>query len=151
MIGAKAGYTGGDGTAPATYYSVTNNDGRTEALRIEFDPAVLPFERLITRFFSDPRYSYRGPARSAQCKIAIWAQDEEQEATARRIGALAAEHVGDTVAENRRRRGDGAAPPVEVLAPRPWYEAEATHQLVGTPDRPDALWEAEYDRLVGYL
>ena len=82
MVSATAGYTGGDTGTPATYYSVCNFDGNSEALRIEFDPVTLSFAQLITRFFSDPRVVYRRSDQTAQCRIAIWAQDEVQEATA---------------------------------------------------------------------
>ena len=119
------GYTGGDAPAP-TYKTVCSGDGHTEALRIEFDPSVLSYSDLITRFFRDPNVRSVYGAEKPQYRTAIWAQNDEQQAIARRVG-------------------DEQGKAVPVLPAKPWYDAEEYHQhfLGDFKDFPEELWEDE--------
>ena len=50
------GYTGGESSSP-TYESVCAGDGHTEALQIEYDPAVIEYEVLLKKFWTVHGYS----------------------------------------------------------------------------------------------
>lgn len=114
MLDSRVGYTGGSTDHP-TYESVCANDGHTEALRLEFDPAVLSYEDLIAAFCDDPRVASfnGGPGLlhlgRAQYMTAIWAQDEAQAQTAERVVAASGKVV-------------------PVYAAAPWHDAEDYHQ-----------------------
>lgn len=58
-----------------TYESVCAGDGHTEAIRIEWNPQVTSYDRLLRVF----RRKYRGGSLfHTQYKAAIWFHDEEQ-------------------------------------------------------------------------
>ena len=48
-MSTRVGYTGGDTDAP-TYGSVCGGDGHTEAMKVEYDPAVISYEDLLKVF-----------------------------------------------------------------------------------------------------
>lgn len=99
------GYTGGKSSNP-TYRSVCSGDGHTEAVKLEFDPSVITYEELIERVLRGA--SERGG--KTQYMSAVWAQDEEQAAVAKRVAA------------SLRKPG------VPVLAKSAWHDAEDYHQ-----------------------
>ena len=125
VVDTWVGYTGGTTPSP-TYKTVCSGDGHTEALRVEFDPAVLSFEALITRFFKDPHVRNVYGSEKPQYRTAVWAQDDGQKATAQRVAA----EVGKQV---------------PILPRSEWYDAEDYHQhFMGEfKDFPDELWEDE--------
>ena len=104
-------------------------DGHTEALLLEYDPSVLSYEELITRYFEDPhvRHTYPGDTQKPQYMSAIWAQDEEQSSIAQRVS----NEVGKSV---------------PVLPRKEWYDAEDWHQhfLTDFKDFPDDDEDVEY-------
>ena len=124
VVDTWVGYTGGSTDSPPTYKSVCSGDGHTEALRLEYDPAVLSYEALITRFFNDPHVRSVYGTERPQYKTAIWAQNDEQKAIAERVGAAAGKHV-------------------PVLSRSPWYDAEDYHQhfMGDFKDFPEELWD----------
>jgi peptide-methionine (S)-S-oxide reductase len=113
------GYTGGDSPAP-TYDSVCDGDGHTEAIRVVFDPTVLPYDTLLAHFFdvSGTRAFKARP--KAQYKSAVWVVDETQRAIAEASIARLSAAIGD----------DGTVVTVvtEVLDFKSWADAEERHQ-----------------------
>ena len=104
------GYTGGENPSP-TYKSVCSGDGHTEALQIEYDPSVIDYEALLTKFWSEHSYSNNF---QTQYKSAIWAHSDEQ----RRI----AEET------KKAMQGKGRRVATEVFDQQPWHDAEEYHQ-----------------------
>mmetsp|Transcript_52246 Transcript_52246/g.117364 ORF Transcript_52246/g.117364 Transcript_52246/m.117364 type:complete len:129 (-) Transcript_52246:405-791(-) len=125
VVNTWVGYTGGAAPDP-TYKSVCSGDGHTEALRIEFDPETLSFERLITRYFADPHVRSTYGREKPQYRTAIWAQTREQEEIARRVGGESGKLV-------------------PILPASPWYDAEDYHQhfLGDFKDLPEERWDEE--------
>jgi len=138
VVASKVGYTGGEGegdpalaTAPLTYERVcSRNNSHTEALRLEFDPAVLNYAELVRKFSQDARVQRVQPVadgepsslRRPQTRVAVWARDAVQMRTARSI-----------------LREAGLDDRVPVLPPTAWHEAEEYHQdfLRDEKDFPD--------------
>ena len=77
------GYTGGKTRRP-TYETVCSGDGHTEAVMLEYDPAILSYAELVREFFEDPRVRdvYEPDDEAAQYRTAVWAQDAAQDAHA---------------------------------------------------------------------
>ena len=116
----EVGYTGGWKPDP-TYHDVcTDETGHAEAVRVRFDPAVIPYEQLVTAFFAmhDPTTRNRqGPDVGAQYRSAIFAETPEQEATAR------------VVLERLQAQRDGNRQIVtEIVPAADFYRAEDYHQ-----------------------
>ncbi len=114
-----SGYIGGRVDAP-TYERICDGDtGHAEAVRIEFDPAVIGFADLLDIFFAihDPTTPNRqGNDVGTQYRSAIFATTPEQEELARQ-----------TVAE-LAREGVFRAPIVtEILAAPHFWPAEPYH------------------------
>lgn len=120
VVGASVGYTGRSAVDPhsssssssppaATYDSVCDGDGNTEAVRVEFDPAVLGYEELIRRFVESPRVPNIYGPQDPQYMVAIWVASEEQREAAMRACADAGKNV-------------------PVLDATPWFDAEDRHQ-----------------------
>lgn len=99
------GYTGGSSKNP-TYRTVCRGDGHTEAVRLAYDPKVISYEEIMRLVMRDAS-THRA---KAQYKSAVWAQNEEQAAVARRV----AEKLSKSA--------------VPVLAPSEWWDAEEYHQ-----------------------
>jgi peptide-methionine (S)-S-oxide reductase len=122
----ESGYVGGHLPNP-TYARVCDGDtGHAEALRITFDPDVLPYPALLEVFFGthDPTTKDRqGHDVGSQYRSAVFAHDEAQ-ATAARAA----------IAELEREAVFGAPIVTEVTLLDPstvagtWYPAEAYHQ-----------------------
>lgn len=81
-------------------------DGHTEAIRIEYDPEKLSYERLVESFF-EKHMPFPAPA---QYKSAIWYHDDEQK--------LAAEHA------LKQRNVEH----VDLQPATKWHDAEEYHQ-----------------------
>jgi len=107
VVSTSVGYTGGTSAAP-TYKTVCANDGHTEAIKIEFDPATISYEELMQRVFQQAVPP--APRGKRQYMSAVWAIDTEQEAAAKKVAASL-------------NKAD-----VPVLAPTVWYDAEEYHQ-----------------------
>ncbi|KAJ1627476.1 peptide methionine sulfoxide reductase MsrA [Pavlovales sp. CCMP2436] len=106
VLRSRVGYTGGDTPAP-TYHSVCRGDGHIEAVRIEFDPDVLPYESLLALFLSE-RHTKKA---KRQYSSAVWTHDKAQLAAASAaISARGLEGV------------------VTVYQPSEWHDAEEYHQ-----------------------
>ncbi|MDX2064303.1 MAG: peptide-methionine (S)-S-oxide reductase MsrA [Fimbriimonadaceae bacterium] len=88
VLTTSVGYTGGTMPDP-TYHDVCEGDtGHAEAVRIEFDPAVISFEKLASQFFAlhDPTTLNRqGPDVGEQYRSAVFYTNDAQRATAERL------------------------------------------------------------------
>lgn len=114
----ESGYTGGHVPNPS-YRQVCGGDtGHAEAVRITFDPAVIPYADLLDIFLAthDPtQLNRQGNDVGPQYRSAIFPQTPAQEAEAK--AAIA------------RAQADWPAPIVTTIEPAaPWYEAEEEHQ-----------------------
>lgn len=105
VVSSSVGYVGGTTQSP-TYRSVCAGDGHTEALRLEFDPNVISYEELMRLYFSE---AYGGRSKP-QYMSAVWAQSDEQAATANKIARASAKED------------------IPVLATSQWHDAEDYHQ-----------------------
>lgn len=85
------GYTGGITKNP-TYHNVcTNKTGHAEAIQIEFDPEVVPYDKLLEVFWSvhDPTTKNRqGPDIGSQYRSMIAFHSKEQEDLAKKSKAV---------------------------------------------------------------
>lgn len=88
VLDTTVGYTGGHTQNP-TYESVcTHTTGHAEALLIEFDPDIVPYETLVKHFFRmhDPtQLNRQGPDVGDQYRSAIFYFDDEQHITAEHV------------------------------------------------------------------
>ena len=114
----ESGYTGGHADHP-TYREVCGgNTGHAEAIRVTFDPDVIPYATLLEIFFSthDPtQLNRQGNDVGTQYRSAIFPQDDSQEAAVR-AGILQAQ-------------AGQSAPIVTTIEPvATWYPAEDNHQ-----------------------
>jgi len=90
-----------------TYQSVCRGDGHTEALKVEYDPAVVTYEDIMRRVLSQAH----GGACKAQYMSAVWSVDEQQAAIATRV----AKELGKESS-------------VPIMPAAPWHDAEDYHQ-----------------------
>jgi peptide-methionine (S)-S-oxide reductase len=97
VVAVRPGYMGGDDPQP-TYEAVCRgNTGHAEVVELEFDPAIIDFETLLSAFFAihDPTTLNRqGHDVGTQYRSAIFFHDAGQQAVAEAmIGRLNAEGV----------------------------------------------------------
>ena len=86
-----------------------DGDGHSEACLVEFDPQVVSYDEIVRHFFENPKVRSVLGEQKAQYKTAVWAHNEEQMKTAKRVAA----ECGKTI---------------PVLGATQWYDAEARHQ-----------------------
>jgi methionine-S-sulfoxide reductase len=120
VTSTEVGYTGGTAADPTYEQVCRHHTGHAEAVRLEYDPAVVTYEELLDAFFAmhDPTTKDRqGPDRGSQYRSAVFASTPEQEAAAR-------EAVRRLTEESKYRR------PIvtEIVPAGPWWRAEEYHQ-----------------------
>ena len=120
VVDTTVGYTGGSSKNPGYEDVHTGTTRHAESVRVEFDPSVLPYERLLAYFFSihDPTTRDRqGNDVGTQYRSAIFVLDAEQRRSA------------ETVIARVAASGDWKAPiTTEVVDATEFYLAEAEHQ-----------------------
>ncbi|MGH2571378.1 MAG: bifunctional methionine sulfoxide reductase B/A protein [bacterium] len=120
VLDTEVGYAGGTSETPR-YEDVKRGDtGHAESVKVVFDPAVLPYEKLLDWFFRmhDPTTkNQQGNDRGAQYRSAIFVADAEQRKTAERVKA-------EWDASGRW----GAPIVTEIVAAGPFWQAEGYHQ-----------------------
>lgn len=120
VIDVEVGYTGGHAANPTYEQVCAGATGHAEAVRIEYDPRIVSYERLLEVFFSihDPtQVDRQGPDIGRQYRSAIFTRTPEQESAANeailRLGA------------EGRLHGPVAT---EVAQAGPFWRAEDYHQ-----------------------
>ena len=121
VIDTEVGYTGGWLENPTYHDTHDSKSGHAEAVRIEFDPAVLSYADLLEKWFfrlHDPTTLNRqGNDTGTQYRSAIFPQNAEQERTAQ----LVKQRVGAS--------GQWRKPVTTTIEPAStWYRAEDYHQ-----------------------
>ena len=120
VLSTAVGYLGGTYENP-TYHDVcTGRTGHAEAVRISFDPSVVPYREILDVFFviHDPTTLNRqGNDVGTQYRSAIYYHSPDQKRVAEEaIAALTREHVYPNPIVT------------EVAAATVWHEAEPYHQ-----------------------
>jgi peptide-methionine (S)-S-oxide reductase len=120
VISTRVGYTGGATQSP-TYKDVcTDRTGHAEAVEIDYDPAKLPYEKLLDVFWEnhDPtQLNRQGPDYGTQYRSAIFFHSPEQEAAAR------------ASKETLEKSGHYRKPIVtQIVSATTFFEAEDYHQ-----------------------
>jgi methionine-S-sulfoxide reductase len=120
VIDTTVGYTGGALRDPGYEDVHAGTTNHAESVRIEFDPSVLSYERLLEYFFSihDPTTKNRqGNDIGTQYRSAIFVLDPEQRRIAQKVMARV------------EAAGDWRAPlSTEVVDATEFYLAEDYHQ-----------------------
>jgi peptide-methionine (S)-S-oxide reductase len=116
----RVGYTGGQ-TANPTYKEVcTDRTGHAEAVEVTYDPAQLPYEKLLDVFWEnhDPtQVNRQGPDFGTQYRTAIFFTTPDQEAAAR---------ASKSALENSHRFSKPIA--TQIVPAVTFFEAEDYHQ-----------------------
>jgi peptide-methionine (S)-S-oxide reductase len=120
VIATAVGYCGGH-TANPTYPDVcTGATGHAEVVEISFDPAQLPYEKLLETFWrchNPTTLNRQGPDIGTQYRSVIFFHSPEQEASAR------------AAVEQLDKSGQFPRPIVTQIVPAaPFYRAEEYHQ-----------------------
>ncbi|MFW6003954.1 MAG: peptide-methionine (S)-S-oxide reductase MsrA [Halanaeroarchaeum sp.] len=121
VLSATSGYCGGSVADPTYEQVCTGETGHAEAVQLEYDPAVVSYEDLLTVFFTihDPTTPNRqGPDVGSQYRSAIFTHDASQREVAERF-------IAELEAEDAYG-GESIVTEVEPL--ETFYEAEAYHQ-----------------------
>jgi peptide-methionine (S)-S-oxide reductase len=116
------GYMGGNTERP-TYEDVcTDETGHAEVAQVEFDPAKVPFEALVRKFYDlhDPtQLDRQGPDEGSQYRSAIFYHSPEQKAMAERV----------TAELNQGRFGGRVV--TQIVPAATFWRAEEYHQKYG--------------------
>jgi peptide-methionine (S)-S-oxide reductase len=118
----SVGYAGGVTPNPSYDEVCSGRTGHTEAVRIVFDPTVVPYADLVKRFFEvhDPTQGMRqGNDVGTQYRSAIYFTTPEQEETARELTEIYGAEL------KRRRLGEITT---EIKPAPTYYYAEDAHQ-----------------------
>lgn len=116
----EVGYTGGTTSEPTYEQVCSDRTGHAEAVRLEYDPALITYEQLLDEFFAmhDPTTPNRqGPDRGSQYRSVVFYETAEQEQAARAL----VQKLND---EKRFRR------PIvtEIVPTTTFWRAEEYHQ-----------------------
>ncbi len=118
VLKTEVGYTGGKMKKP-TYEDVCSDEtGHAEAVQVEFDPAIVTYEKLLEVFWAihDPTQKNRqGPDEGTQYRSAIFYHTEEQKKTAEK-----------SLKEEQKERKQKIA--TEITKAGTFYKAEEYHQ-----------------------
>ncbi|WP_438482355.1 peptide-methionine (S)-S-oxide reductase MsrA [Oleiharenicola lentus] len=113
-----SGYAGGKNANPTYEEVCTGQTGHAEVIQVEFDPAVVSYEKVLEVFFEahDPTTLNRqGADEGTQYRSVIYYHNEEQHQAALRAKTAAQAHLSDPI--------------VTEISPLPkFYAAEKYHQ-----------------------
>jgi len=114
----EAGYMGGKMKNP-TYEDVcTDETGHAEVVQVEFDPKIVPYEKLLEVFWSThipTQKNRQGPDEGTQYRSAIFYHSEAQKKTAEK-----------SLKETQKKFKDKIA--TEIVKANTFYRAEDYHQ-----------------------
>jgi peptide methionine sulfoxide reductase msrA/msrB len=120
VLSTEVGFAGGHTPDPSYKDVCYRNTGHAEVVKVVYDPAVLPFEKLLATFWEihDPtQVNRQGPDVGDQYRSAIFFTTPAQEAAARAsLEALA------------KSRPDGRPVATQVDLAGPYFRAEEYHQ-----------------------
>jgi len=123
VVSTAVGYQGGF-TANATYTQVcTGKTGHAEAVMVVFDPAVIGYAELLTKFWENhqPTQGMRqGADKGTQYRSAIYCGSDEQLSAALSSASIYQEALDDA--------GSGESITTEITAAKMFYYAESEHQ-----------------------
>ncbi|KAA5606517.1 peptide-methionine (S)-S-oxide reductase MsrA [Roseospira marina] len=120
VIGTTVGYAGGHVDDPTYKMVCSGTTGHAEVVRVEYDPAVVPYESLLVVFWDchDPtQVDRQGPDIGTQYRSVIFTHDSAQ--------AAAAEASRATLAASGRFRRPIAT---RIEPAGPFWAAEDYHQ-----------------------
>lgn len=130
VLTTSVGYQGGYTPNPSYEEVCTGTTGHAEVVKVVFDPAVVSYTQIVTRFYEshDPTQGFRqGGDVGTQYRSALYFVDDRQEEIARKVTGAYAQTI----------RGAGYGPITTEIAPAgPFYMAEEYHQqyLVANPN-----------------
>ncbi|MFT3782601.1 MAG: peptide-methionine (S)-S-oxide reductase MsrA [Nibricoccus sp.] len=113
-----SGYAGGDVANPTYEQVCTGRTGHAEVVKIEYDPAQVPLEKLFDMFWTvhDPTtLNYQGNDHGTQYRSIILYANEDQKAAAEKAIAAAQKKFSEKIV-------------TEVLPLKAFYPAEDYHQ-----------------------
>lgn len=121
VVSTRVGYTGGLLKKPSYEDVCTDKTGHTEAIEIEYDPSVVPYEKLLAIFWEmhDPTAVNRqGPDIGTQYRSAIFytGKDQKNEAVLSKANLEKSGKYNKKIA-------------TEIIPPSEFYPAEDYHQL----------------------
>ena len=120
VTSTMVGYGGGHTKNPTYEQVCTDMTGHAELVQVEFDPAVLPYEKLLDVFWDshDPtQLNRQGPDVGTQYRSAIFYHDSEQQ------------KVAQESKEKLEKSGKYGKKIVTEIKPAPeFYKAEEYHQ-----------------------
>ncbi|KAI0791131.1 peptide methionine sulfoxide reductase [Abortiporus biennis] len=124
ILKTAVGYTGGkeDASNPSYKQVCTGTTDHAEALRIEFDPSIVPYSELVEFFYRthDPTtVNSQGADVGTQYRSAIFYHSPEQLETARRVTEEVQKKHFDPI---------GKKIATEIVSAGPWWNAEDYHQ-----------------------
>lgn len=114
------GYSGGKTENPTYEEVCTDRTGHAEVVQVEFDPQVLPYEKLLETFWNshDPtQLNRQGPDVGTQYRSVIFFHDKEQEVIAKRSK--------EQLAKSGRLSKEIVT---EIMPAQAFYKAEEYHQ-----------------------
>lgn len=118
VISTTVGYTGGKMKNPTYEEVCTDETGHAEAVQIEYDPKIVPYEKLLDAFWTihDPTQKNRqGPDEGTQYRSAIFYHTEEQKKIAEK-----------SLKEEQKKYEEKIA--TEITKATVFYPAEEYHQ-----------------------
>ncbi|TFK70241.1 peptide methionine sulfoxide reductase [Pluteus cervinus] len=125
ILKTTVGYTGGNPLVKNPDYKTvcTGATDHAEAVKIEFDPAIVSYAQLVEFFYRthDPTtVNKQGGDTGTQYRSAIFTHSEAQLETARRV-------TGEVQAKHFTPKGKEVV--TEILEAGAWWDAEEYHQL----------------------
>jgi len=118
VLKTEVGYMGGKMKNPKYEDVCTDETGHAEVVQVEFDPAVVPYEKLLEVFWTihDPtQKNKQGPDEGTQYRSAIFYHSEQQKKTAEK-----------SLKEEQKKHKEKIA--TEITKAGEFYPAEEYHQ-----------------------
>ncbi len=118
VVKTEVGYMGGKMKNPNYEDVCTDETGHAEVVQIEFDPKIVPYEKLLEVFWTihDPtQKNMQGPDKGTQYRSAIFYHNEEQKKIAEKSLLKEQKHHKEKIA-------------TEITKANTFYRAEEYHQ-----------------------